>query len=329
MTFNDSLQKTNHQELMGRLTYCHEAISRLIQKNPVHYVDLPLYGNIGDLLIMKGTLAFLEKNQILIRTLTAYFNFNPAWVNSQDIILFQGGGNFGDLYPGPQQLRERTISQCLENRIIILPQTIQFNSAQAYESCCELMSKHADLHIFVRDQKSYKLAKPMSRHVYLAPDMAHQLWEIKHTPQRKAGKGHLGIIRTDDEAGTGSHYAGFNHVTDWPALVGRREILARNTHRLLRALHLAGIDRKLVTPMSRLWIQWADVLIGDAINLYSKFEHVTTDRLHGHILACLMGISNTFIDNSYGKNSTYAAQWTANSSIVNLAVSFELGNEYA
>ena len=310
--------KTSHQKLMERLITHHDVIASLIQERPVHYVDIPVYGNIGDLLIMQGTLAFARKHQIQLHQLSAYFNFHPHWVGKHEVVMFQGGGNFGDLYPGPQQTRERTVAQLPGNRIIILPQTIQFKSPQAYAACCALLSRHPDLHIFVRDQKSYELAQPMSRHVYLAPDMAHQLWMVHRTTHEPARR-HLGIMRTDDEAAGGAGRSGFDLVTDWPALVGRREILARNTHRLLRALYLAGLDKGLVTPASKLWIKWANTLVRDAINLYSGFEYITTDRLHGHILACLMDIPHTVIDNSYGKNMSYATQWTADSDIVQLA----------
>jgi Exopolysaccharide biosynthesis protein len=45
---------------------------------------------------------------------------------------------------------------------------------------------------------------------------------------------------------------------------------------------------------------------------------VVTDRLHGHILACLMDKKHVVIDNSYGKNSTYMNQWTIESPLTTL-----------
>jgi pyruvyl transferase EpsO len=45
---------------------------------------------------------------------------------------------------------------------------------------------------------------------------------------------------------------------------------------------------------------------------------VVTDRLHGHILAMLMDMPTLVLDNSYGKNSRYAAVWTARSRLVTL-----------
>ncbi|KAF7962366.1 hypothetical protein AWV80_22615 [Cupriavidus sp. UYMU48A] len=67
-----------------------------------------------------------------------------------------------------------------------------------------------------------------------------------------------------------------------------------------------------------LWMKYADRLIAEAIDLFSSHEHVLTDRLHGHILACLLDMPNTVSDNSYGKNSGYINSWTKESSIVQL-----------
>ena len=308
-----------HEKVMSNLVKEHEIIARLISaKQPVHYIDFPMHGNIGDLLIMQGTLAFFKANTIRPKIVASYFNFNPFWIGEKDVVIFHGGGNFGDLYPGPQQLREHTIVSRPNNRIVVLPQTIHFESEAAYEKCCIKLSKHKDLHIFVRDQRSYELALPMTQHVYLAPDMAHQLWPIRGNKEHSR-KGHLGVLRTDDETGRNEHPSGLDRVIDWPELVGKREATTRNIHRALRALHLARLDRHLVSRAFQLWIKRADSLVQEAVDLYSRYENITTDRLHGHILACLMGIPNTLIDNSYRKNSTYANQWTAASDIVQLA----------
>ena len=50
--------------------------------------------------------------------------------------------------------------------------------------------------------------------------------------------------------------------------------------------------------------------IGHMVAEFSRYSHVTSSRLHAHILSTLMGIPNTLIDNSYGKNSSYFEAWT-------------------
>lgn len=319
---NAGEERVKHQVLMDALASKHDVLAALLTNHDVTYVDVPIYGNIGDLLIMSGALTFFKNKNVNIVRKASYFNFNPGWVRPGEVVVFNGGGNFGDLYPGPQQIRERTIELCRNNRVIVLPQTLKFESSKAYDACCNLMRKHEDLHICVRDKRSYELAKSMSPHVYLLPDMAHQLWPISPTRAGTKVRGKtLGILRTDDEtARSGDNQVAADLITDWPQLVGSREAYARNAHRVLRALHLLGVDRYLASTASDLWIHWANKLICEAVNLYSQFETVTTDRLHGHILACLMAKPNTVLDNSYGKNSTYADVWTAKSDIVEVVM---------
>lgn len=322
LAVNAMEDRVRHPLLMDLLASKHDVLAELLVGRDVNYIDIPMYGNIGDLLIMSGTLKFFQKKNINVVRKASYFNFDPRWVKPGELIVFQGGGNFGDLYPGPQQIRERTIEFCKNNRVIILPQTLRFVSDGAYAACRSVMRMHRDLHICVRDEKSYELAASMSPNVYLLPDMAHQLWPVLPNGACSNVQGkYLGILRADDEAAKGEDaQVAADLITDWPQLVGNREAFVRNVHRALRALHLLGIDRYLTSAASDLWILWANKLIGEAVSLYSGFEHLTTDRLHGHILACLMAKPNTLLDNSYGKNSTYADVWTAKSDIVKVVM---------
>ncbi len=157
--------KKEHREVMLHLQGLHRVISDLIDGRSVNYIDVPIHGNIGDLLIMKGTMRFFSRNQIRLSLMAGYYNYRPNWTKPGDVVVFQGGGNFGDLYSGPQQIREEAINRLRNNRIIILPQSIHFESVQNYQKSVDLLAKHQDLHIFVRDAASYELAKPMSRHV--------------------------------------------------------------------------------------------------------------------------------------------------------------------
>ena len=68
-----------------------------------------------------------------------------------------------------------------------------------------------------------------------------------------------------------------------------------------------------------LWVEYAEKLVDDAVKLFGRFDVITTDRLHAHILACLMEIPNSVSNNSYGKNYSYVTAWTGVSDIVQLS----------
>lgn len=303
-----------HAELMHALANKHDVLASLIGTAPVHFVDVPVHRNIGDLLILLGTLQFFKLRKSRIELKTAYFSYRPSWASAGDVIVFQGGGNFGDLYGGPQQVREQVAEALPGNRIIILPQTIHFRSPDAYKECCNIFSRHPDLHICVRDHRSFELALPMSPHIYLLPDMAHQLWPIQRSRARQ--KHHLALLRDDVES-AGGEADRFDLCIDWRELVGRRNTWVRMMRGVLGTLHMARLDRRALFNEMDLWVLYAKKLVGETIDLFSEFETITTDRLHAHILSCLMSIPNTILDNSYGKNRSYVTAWTGSSDIVN------------
>jgi pyruvyl transferase EpsO len=144
------------------------------QGTGVAYLDYPVYSNIGDILIMKGTERFFAEHKINVKSRYSLVDYSSKIEFPEDIVLtFQGGGNFGDLYPEFQRFRESFIRKYKKNKIIILPQTIYYRNPEALERSSEILSNHPDLHIFVRDKRSFKIAKKyFSDFVYLAPDMA-------------------------------------------------------------------------------------------------------------------------------------------------------------
>jgi exopolysaccharide biosynthesis predicted pyruvyltransferase EpsI len=50
-------------------------------------------------------------------------------------------------------------------------------------------------------------------------------------------------------------------------------------------------------------------LIWDGCRQLLSHRAVVADRLHGHLLACLLGIPSVLLDNSYGKNRLFHEAW--------------------
>lgn len=170
------------------------------QGSSIYYIDYPVHSNGGDLLIMKGTEAFFKDYNIKVQARYSVLDFPDSLLIPRDaIIVLHGGGNFGDLYPAHQKLREKIISGYPHNRIVILPQTIFYDKESEFDRTAQIFNKHKDVHLFVRDTLSYHMAaqKFTTCNLYLSPDMAHQLWPIlsKSSP----GKELLCFFRTDIE----------------------------------------------------------------------------------------------------------------------------------
>ncbi|MET3209071.1 UNVERIFIED_CONTAM: exopolysaccharide biosynthesis predicted pyruvyl transferase EpsI [Paenibacillus sp. PvR008] len=80
-----------------------------------------------------------------------------------------------------------------------MPQTIHFQSEHKGNEVAALFNGHPDLHMFVRDTRSYQWAKEKLNQcsITLCPDMAHQLWPLK--PTTETVKDVLYFLRTDIE----------------------------------------------------------------------------------------------------------------------------------
>tara|TARA_R110002126_G_scaffold10245_43_gene46603 strand:- start:7799 stop:8767 length:969 start_codon:yes stop_codon:yes gene_type:complete len=303
-----------HKLLMTFLADKHRLIADVIGNNKVSYIDVPLYRNVGDLLIMQGALRFFERYEIKVNYKANWFNVASSCISEDDVVVFQGGGNLGDLYGGCQAIREELIPKLTKQRVVILPQSIHFESEVNYQRCCELFRQHPDLHVFVRDQPSFELAQNMTKNVYLMPDMAHQLYPIirRSKPERKL----LALMRIDKEALQDRSEQQADRVTDWNVLFNNSNKVLILTMRVLRLSAMLGVNRLPGSLGTSLGILMANTLVSRAIRLFSDYQYVVTDRLHGHILSCLLDIPHQVIDNSYGKNSRYIALWTGSSDIV-------------
>lgn len=311
-----TIRDNNHAKLMKSLLDKQQLIADVIGNRKVSYIDVPLYRNVGDLLIMRGTLAFFERYRIKVRYKANWFNVAKNCIHRDDAVVFQGGGNMGDLYGGCQVVREKLIPELKDQRVIILPQTIFFEKYENYIKCCDKFRQHQDLHIFVRDQESYDLALQMTDYVYLMPDMAHQLYPIAKPKFINNRRSRLALMRVDKEMQSDRSTPNADVITDWNLMFEKSNHIMVFVMRAMRVGALLGINRLPGSLGTEFGILLTNYLVRRAIYLFSRFENVITDRLHGHILSCLLDIPNEVLDNSYGKNSHYVSLWTGESDLV-------------
>lgn len=192
-----------------------DTLSKLVGKRCV-MPDLPYYSNVGDLLIWEGMERFLKDNgtECLWRSSVSTFEYKELPENVT--ICLVGGGNFGDLWRGLQEFKNKIIKLYPNNRIVVFPQSVYYNDMQLCKEDAEVFASHKDVHICVRDKKSFDFLKENfpSCDVFLVPDMALYL-EFEHN-QSKTGRT-LFMKRNDKES---VDYSGFSteemDVMDWP-----------------------------------------------------------------------------------------------------------------
>ncbi|ACI97692.1 polysaccharide pyruvyl transferase family protein [Rhodospirillum centenum] len=295
---------------MARLAAQVRTLARLFPPGGrVAYLDLPLHGNVGDLLIYLGTERFLAEQQqrVVLRTTCAA---SPARIarriGTGDLICLHGGGNFGDLYPAHQEFRRAVVERFPDNRIVVMPQTVHFGDGSLWH-LLEPFRRHRRLTVCVRDRTSARaLAEAGIEDVVLVPDMAHLLW--RNRPDGGGG-GRLHLLRRDQEAPAtaGPEATAPAAVCDWGDLIHPVE------RRCFRLLQIAA-RRHL--PVAPLWQPLARRLARRAERLLARHDHVVTDRLHGVILSALLSRRVTALDNSYGKVSAYVDLWLDRSPLV-------------
>lgn len=302
-------------ELKQKLSFINNFI---IDKNDVILVDYPLHHNVGDLIIFLGELEYFQENNINVKTHLSTYNTDISFlkknISNNTTIICHGGGNFGDLYPVHQNLRESLIKQFPNNRIIVLPQTAYFSNESNKLKSQKIFNKHKDVIMFARDQETLNIFNDFSDHAFLMPDMAHALYQkipITKNKQKKA----LYFLRKDIEKDESqiSFEKSLREIQsyDWNDLLTSKDKLYANL-----IYKLARLNKKIFKSsyidkiIFILWKKHSKFLVKKFSLYFSDFELVITSRLHGHILSCLVDTPSKLIDNSYGKNSGYYDLWT-------------------
>lgn len=72
-----------------------------------------MHMNMGDHLIMHGTLEFFKLNNIHIDQFSSIHDYNLNKINTADVLIFAGGGNFGDLYAQTHKIRNQIILKAI------------------------------------------------------------------------------------------------------------------------------------------------------------------------------------------------------------------------
>lgn len=282
----------------------------------VALLDAPNQRNVGDSLIWAGELAYFRRLGLRLIYVADRRSYDAAELRralpAGGVILIHGGGNFGDLWDGHQQHREQIARDFPDRKIVQLPQSVWFGSAQRAAEADTVLGGHPDFTLLVRDSESDERAAaqlPTVRRRYCW-DMALG-WSAP--TQRPAAEPStepvLLIARTDLEGASGIGEAPLDaavgapvHVADWTS--SELDTLAWRLSRLVpRAAHKyrfvrGPVFRPLLNASFR-WINEANVRGG--VRLYRDRRYVIVDRLHAHILSVLLGVDHVLLDNSYGK----------------------------
>ncbi len=288
-----------------RESILNELSPRLAGKR-VAYLDMPIHLNFGDLLIEKGTYHFFNEVNVDLWNRVSLLDQKRLFhqhIPLDVILVLHGGGNFGDIYPYHQDFRLKVVDAFPDHQIIMLPQSIHFNEEDTFKAQSGIINRHSNLKLYARDQYSYDfLTRGIdAEKVGLLPDMAMMLlgsWDWKKKQEDKT----LIFRRKDAESMVGAQEGSF----DWRDLVSRHD---RKNYRLLKRLFKLQNQFCCDLGAHALWPRFRDGMIEKAVFHCRQYGCIDTDRLHGFILAQLLGIPAICRDNSYGKIARYTQAW--------------------
>ena len=290
-------------------------LSKLIDRD-YYLLEVPYYNNIGDVLIWQGEqdwLATLPHKCLGVYALET-FRFPP--MDKDALILFQGGGNFGDLWPKHHDFKMQVVARYPDNRFIFLPQTVFFQDEANMQACAAELAKHKNITICARDQQSYDtLQGAFKNTVLLVPDMAFcidssRLQQSSVTPQKD-----LLLMRTDSE---------LQPSDELTALMQQPDIAVRDWPPLERRDFYTWLLVKLSPIISRGLLDWycqtiyKPFLVRRGVQFLNHYRTIYTTRLHGALLALMLGKDVVLYDNTYGKNSGFYKTWLADCENISL-----------
>jgi pyruvyl transferase EpsO len=306
----------------------------------------PNHRNPGDHAIWLGAKRILRELKIEIKYECDWQTYSreslARAVDAGATILFTGGGNFGDLWPNTQGLRERVLADFAGTRTVQLPQSIEFESDQSRERMRVLLERHGNVELMVRDSESLERARRwFAVPTRLVPDLAFALSRPKGADEPTVPI--LWVARRDKES------LGFDpppgaadiELLDWmplrqeeaeqggphssPSIV---ELLRRNTLLTRSAARGEQFDP---AALAKLWERLSRERLALACSVLRRGRVIVTDRLHVHVMALHMGLPTVVSDNSYGKVRALYDTYTCSAPLARWASSpadaLEIANE--
>ncbi|NUB26886.1 polysaccharide pyruvyl transferase family protein [Azospirillum brasilense] len=282
---------------------------------PAVYADIPVHLNVGDLLINQGAETLFADGGVEIRERVTLGNARRLLRRQRDgqaAILLHGGGNFGDLYPHHETFRQKVLESFPSSRIVLLPQTVYYRDHDQLRHDMKRWSAHRNLVFMARDAPSLDLVRPfLGERAIQVPDLAHYLtrYPTRLTPVRPAHDTTLLVMARRDQECAGRHWLRQDSpVFDWEDLCGPEDFAG-----FALAARLIRLDDAFPLPADPLrgWYPIRDRLVRKAVAHFGAANAVVTNRLHGMLLALMMGLPVQVRDNSYGKLTNYIDSWLA------------------
>ena len=263
-------------------------------------IGLPKHMNLGDTLIWEAEMdIFRHINKMPKKMFFFHASTNGFGIGKEHTIVWNGGGFFGDVW-GDITYIENVLKSFRDNKMIFMPNSVWFKDEANAKKMRNLFTTHrSQIHLMVRENQSLEVANKWfsdinNVKIYLEPDVVLS-WDVNSYMERRGikmeeGNGTLYIYRNDREK-KDKYILAYDKKSDWPTMA-KTPVYVNN-----------GLSCG----------DWANSvkgkLIDEAINFIMPYKKVVSDRMHGAILAYLLGKDTVLLNNSYGKSKSLHDTW--------------------
>lgn len=247
-----------------------------VDKNTAFFVLSPTHGNMGDHAIAEAVVKMLcelgiNYFEVTTAQLSLLNRFGYLNVLDKHLILVNGGGNLGTLWPDVERLFRNIIQNNLNASIICLPNTIYYEATesgrQELEESKQIYNAHPRLILCARETISFSLMQQIYKNVLLIPDMALSL---NHCAVDQKRGGCMLCLRSDREKTL--------------TTTMEREIAEQ-----AKILFSDNVWRSDMNIGSNVSIEERNAALEKKYSEFRSAELVITDRLHGMIFAAITG----------------------------------------
>ncbi|MGZ8769320.1 MAG: polysaccharide pyruvyl transferase family protein [Aeromicrobium sp.] len=296
-------------------------------------INYPNHHNVGDPALYLGTIRVLRRLGVQMTYRCQHRTYSRDSLARElsrgtNVILINGGGNLGDQYP-QQQARERVLADFPDVPTIQLPQSIWFANHVNLGNFATVVSRHQNLTLLLRDQASYEAARryfdapstlcpdlafglgPLPRPLLASQDVVWLRRNDRESADPEAPRRTLDGVESIDWLDASPEEAVGGGFGVWLLHINRR--LTENVGRVPSLWH----------PLARTFDPLAGRRLAYGCRLLARGRTVVTDRLHGVVLALLMGIPVVAVDNRKHKVGNFVATWLRDTPDVQLASSHD------
>lgn len=310
---------------------CYEILKDCLLKyidNDYILLDLPYFSNVGDILIWQSAKDLLKEVPYKCIYSANIETYKKKEIPYKAIVIFMGGGNWGDLWIRHQKFRQRVLNDYPYNKIVQLPQSAYWKDTDAMVYDSKLFSNHrAPIILMAREKKTFNLFQeeyPFAKSV-LVPDLVLSFNVQNYCKRHKIkiidGKGKLLVQRCDSEKNpyqpklSGENFA---EISDWPCM--KNALLEDKVYNVIMKFVSFTMPQAIMAKLRDFFFQniLIHAYIKSGINYLNKFETIYSTRLHAAVLAWLLGKQTFIIDNSYGKCSGVYNEWVSDQKKLNI-----------